>query len=416
MEQLPSAAVGAIAAKRRRVPRAPPFECIALLLQGGGALGSYQAGVYAALAEAELHPDWVAGISIGAINGALIAGNAPERRVEQLRTFWEQITASTHGLDAWLAPLSEASDIMRGWINRTSAAMALFGGAPGFFTPRLMHAVARPGRRRRRHELLRNGEAALDARAPGRFRPDQFGLGALHGRRRQCAFRQSRLLRHPDASDRSRARHGERCAAARLSRRRDRGRALLGWRPRLQHAAGMGRRKRATAGHSGLPGRSLERARRFPSRYGRSRDAAEGDRLFEPNPRQHEQLQAHAKDAPCGGEAEHMRNKSPTPFDIVAWARALFEDSDTINEYIEERRLAEIVVPWPGTRVADGRSVYRDRQLGAHHRAQALRATAGRLAVFAVPPDWFRSRFAWFLRRNTRGRCAPQIEFCTSRG
>ena len=89
---------------------------------------------------------------------------------------------------------------------------------------------------------------------------------------------------------------------------------------------------------------------------------------------------------------------------------------DTINEYIEERRLAEIVVPWPGTRVADGRSVYRDRQLGAHHRAQALRATAGRLAVFAVPPDWFRSRFAWFLRRNTRGRCAPQIEFCTSRG
>ncbi|MGB9063017.1 MAG: patatin-like phospholipase family protein, partial [Pseudolabrys sp.] len=59
-----------MAAKRRRVPaQRPPFECIALLLQGGGALGSYQAGVYAALAEAELQPDWVAGISIGAING-----------------------------------------------------------------------------------------------------------------------------------------------------------------------------------------------------------------------------------------------------------------------------------------------------------------------------------------------------------
>ena len=126
------------AAKRRRVPERPPFECIALLLQGGGALGSYQAGVYAALAEAELQPDWVAGISIGAINGALIAGNAPERRVEQLRTFWEQITAAPPGLDAWLAPLSETNDIMRGWINQTSAAMALFGGAPGFFTPRLM--------------------------------------------------------------------------------------------------------------------------------------------------------------------------------------------------------------------------------------------------------------------------------------
>src|SRR5580693_7048056 len=63
----------------------PNFERIALLLQGGGALGSYQAGVYQALAEADLHPHWVAGISIGAINAALIAGNPPERRVERLR-------------------------------------------------------------------------------------------------------------------------------------------------------------------------------------------------------------------------------------------------------------------------------------------------------------------------------------------
>ena len=56
-----------------------PFECVALVLQGGGALGAYQAGVYEALAEAGIHPDWVAGVSIGAINGALIAGNPPER-------------------------------------------------------------------------------------------------------------------------------------------------------------------------------------------------------------------------------------------------------------------------------------------------------------------------------------------------
>jgi NTE family protein len=119
------------------MPARPPFECIALLLQGGGALGSYQAGVYAALAEAELHPDWVAGISIGAINGALIAGNAPERRVEQLRKFWEQITA-THVVDAWLTPLSRGSDTVRGWMNQASAAMALVAGAPAFFTPRSM--------------------------------------------------------------------------------------------------------------------------------------------------------------------------------------------------------------------------------------------------------------------------------------
>ena len=57
----------------------PSFECIALVLQGGGALGAYQAGVYEALAEADLHPDWAAGISIGAINAALIAGN-PQKR------------------------------------------------------------------------------------------------------------------------------------------------------------------------------------------------------------------------------------------------------------------------------------------------------------------------------------------------
>ncbi len=98
MEQLPSAAIAAMAANARRLPERPPFECIALLLQGGGALGSYQAGVYAALAQADLQPDWVAGISIGAINGALIAGNVPERRVEQLKKFWEQVTAPPHGI------------------------------------------------------------------------------------------------------------------------------------------------------------------------------------------------------------------------------------------------------------------------------------------------------------------------------
>src|ERR1700757_394209 len=83
--------------KTHRIKERPPFERIALLLQGGGALGSYQGGVYQALAEAGLHPDWVAGISIGAINSALIAGNPPERRVEALRSFWETITRSPLG-------------------------------------------------------------------------------------------------------------------------------------------------------------------------------------------------------------------------------------------------------------------------------------------------------------------------------
>src|SRR5690242_4842666 len=102
------------------IPERPPFECIALLLQGGGALGAFQAGVYQALAEANLHPDWVAGISIGAINAALIAGNQVESRVEKLRGFWEAITHSaTHGL-AGAADLFPAvrGDMARGFANQ----------------------------------------------------------------------------------------------------------------------------------------------------------------------------------------------------------------------------------------------------------------------------------------------------------
>jgi NTE family protein len=80
--------------KSHKAHARPPFECIALLLQGGGALGAYQAGVYEALAEAHLDPDWVAGISIGALNSALIAGNPPATRIEKLRQFWELITTA----------------------------------------------------------------------------------------------------------------------------------------------------------------------------------------------------------------------------------------------------------------------------------------------------------------------------------
>src|ERR1700735_3427223 len=81
-----------------RIERPLPFELTALLLQGGGALGSYQAGVYEALTEADLHPDWVAGISIGAVNAALVAGNPLEKRVEKLREFWEAVSTPPLGV------------------------------------------------------------------------------------------------------------------------------------------------------------------------------------------------------------------------------------------------------------------------------------------------------------------------------
>jgi NTE family protein len=114
----------------------PPFERIALILQGGGALGAFQAGVYQALAEANLHPDWVAGISIGAINSALIAGNPPEKRVERLRTFWETVSAPPFGLP-FLAALEGRDELTHSLINHASSLGALIGGAPGFFQPRM---------------------------------------------------------------------------------------------------------------------------------------------------------------------------------------------------------------------------------------------------------------------------------------
>jgi NTE family protein len=131
---------------KRRSRTRPPFECIALLLQGGGALGAYQAGVYQALAEANVHPDWVAGISIGAINSAIIAGNSPGERVAKLRAFWEGITANP--LFDWVAAADQYApkgDVARSAFNQWSAAWALFGGAPGFFALRQPAPWLHPG-------------------------------------------------------------------------------------------------------------------------------------------------------------------------------------------------------------------------------------------------------------------------------
>ncbi|MGA2129939.1 MAG: patatin-like phospholipase family protein [Xanthobacteraceae bacterium] len=114
-----------------------PFECVALVLQGGGALGAYQAGVYEALAEAHINPDWAAGVSIGAINSAIIAGNEPAERVAKLRTFWQQITANP--LLDWHAAaraFTPKGDVPRAMFNQLSATRAILAGAAGFFALR----------------------------------------------------------------------------------------------------------------------------------------------------------------------------------------------------------------------------------------------------------------------------------------
>jgi NTE family protein len=117
-----------------------PYDCVALVLQGGGALGAYQAGVFEGLAEAGIECDWLAGISIGAINAALIAGNEPARRVERLREFWNTVTAPPvlPATAPWWAAAAElggpAARTALGWFE---ASRAVLEGQRGFFVPRV---------------------------------------------------------------------------------------------------------------------------------------------------------------------------------------------------------------------------------------------------------------------------------------
>jgi NTE family protein len=108
---------------------AAPAEVVALVLQGGGALGSYQAGVYEALDAAGLKLNWIAGISIGAINGALIAGNPPETAVARLREFWE-LVSSRNAAYPWFEDMARTI-----WEPLSGSGTVSFG-APGFFSPR----------------------------------------------------------------------------------------------------------------------------------------------------------------------------------------------------------------------------------------------------------------------------------------
>ena len=116
---------------RRTPPDNIPHQETVLVLQGGGALGAYQAGVFEALDECYREPSWLAGISIGAINSALIAGNPPEQRVARLREFWNLVSSSS--VVSAVAPNNTGRD----FLNESSATQALVFGVPGFFMPRM---------------------------------------------------------------------------------------------------------------------------------------------------------------------------------------------------------------------------------------------------------------------------------------
>jgi NTE family protein len=112
--------------------------CRVLVLQGGGALGAYQAGVYEALAAGGVRPQWVAGISIGAINAALIAGNPPDLRVERLREFWELVSSG------FLLPCVAPTEPVRTLLSEISATWTASYGVPGMFRPRPFPPVLSP--------------------------------------------------------------------------------------------------------------------------------------------------------------------------------------------------------------------------------------------------------------------------------
>ena len=131
------------AAPERERRNNTPFKSVALLLQGGGALGAYQAGVYEALAERGVDPTWVAGISIGAINSAIIAGNPPAERVAKLRAFWELVSGGAMEWPSVFSPFSDGG-LFRTLANQFAAGTVMVGGAAGFFRPRFLAPLFQP--------------------------------------------------------------------------------------------------------------------------------------------------------------------------------------------------------------------------------------------------------------------------------
>ncbi|MDR7009961.1 putative acylesterase/phospholipase RssA [Paraburkholderia strydomiana] len=123
----------------------PRYDEIALVLQGGGALGSYQAGVVESLVEARIEPNWIAGVSIGALNTAIIAGNAPEHRVQALHGLWNAICRPPNWLThagAWTLPYAGLNALARKWASNCATGRAVAEGRPGFFVPRVPPPLA----------------------------------------------------------------------------------------------------------------------------------------------------------------------------------------------------------------------------------------------------------------------------------
>ena len=199
-------------AQERPASEASPAQRfqIVLVFQGGGALGAYQAGVYRALHEAGIEPDWIIGTSIGAINASLIAGNEPENRLERLEEFWRRMERKEFwGLANW-----------PGLADTASYWSTLLGGIPGFFEPNPLAFLGA-------HYPLGRDSAAFYSTAPLAKTLTELVdftlIRALHaapdGRRGACAHERNALLRQSRDRHHGPACHGVRRVAAGLSGR-----------------------------------------------------------------------------------------------------------------------------------------------------------------------------------------------------
>ena len=198
---------------------------VVLVLQGGGALGAYQGGVYQALHEAGIEPDWIIGTSIGAINASIICGNKPEDRLPRLQEFWRLVERSAFWgvFPAWTG----VADALSSWST-------LANGIPGFFetNPRAFLGS---------HVPLGADHAGYYSTEPlrktlervGRLLADQSEAAATDGGRRPCAHQHDALFRFARDGSHPEPHHGVGRAASGLPGRADRRRALLGRRHSL---------------------------------------------------------------------------------------------------------------------------------------------------------------------------------------
>ena len=272
----------------RSLGRALPGQVV-LVLQGGGALGSYQAGVYQALHEAGIEPDWIIGTSIGAINASLIAGNAPQDRLSRLQEFWKRMEQNPVWNFRGLFPgFNEKADLLvhgHQWNSRLLPAQS--AGA----------CRRRLPARRRQGRLLFDRAAGTDPERTRRFRSGQSLRAAADGRRRACPDQPDAVFRQPRRRAHRQAHHGVGRVAAGVSRRSHRRRIVLGRRHSVEHADGGGVRRQSAQGFADLRRASVESVGPRADHDGGGAQPAQGRAVFQPDREPHRATAAGASAA-----------------------------------------------------------------------------------------------------------------------